>query len=80
MHAFAFERTALTYTMEVKRQLDVLDRRLAGNTYLCGEEYSITDIATFPGMAGWYRTRFTTPPNSSMAAVQPCNTLGQCHC
>ncbi|WP_027874419.1 glutathione-dependent disulfide-bond oxidoreductase [Spongiibacter marinus] len=38
------------YTMEVKRQLDVLDKRLAENTYLCGDEYSIADIATFP----WY--------------------------
>lgn len=38
------------YTMEVKRQLDVLDKRLAENTYLCGDEYTIADIATFP----WY--------------------------
>ena len=38
------------YTMEVKRQLDVLDKRLAENTYLCGDDYTIADIATFP----WY--------------------------
>jgi GST-like protein len=38
------------YTMEVKRQLDVLDKRLAENAYLCGDEYTIADIATFP----WY--------------------------
>lgn len=38
------------YTMEVKRQLDVLNRHLADNTYLCGDDYSIADIATFP----WY--------------------------
>lgn len=38
------------YTMEVKRQLDVLDRRLADNRYLAGDEYSIADIATWP----WY--------------------------
>ncbi|MGS2724848.1 glutathione-dependent disulfide-bond oxidoreductase [Porticoccus sp. GXU_MW_L64] len=38
------------FTMEVKRQLDVLDRRLADNTYLCGDDYSIADIATWP----WY--------------------------
>ena len=38
------------FTMEVKRQLDVLDRRLADNTYLCGEEYTIADIAIWP----WY--------------------------
>ena len=38
------------YTMEVKRQLDVLDRNLSERRYLCGDEYTIADIATFP----WY--------------------------
>ncbi|MBM4217896.1 MAG: glutathione-dependent disulfide-bond oxidoreductase [Gammaproteobacteria bacterium] len=38
------------FAMEVKRQLDVLDRHLAGRRYLCGEHYSIADMATFP----WY--------------------------
>ena len=38
------------FTMEVKRQLDVLDRHLAENTYMAGEEYSIADIAIWP----WY--------------------------
>ncbi|BCD97051.1 glutathione-dependent disulfide-bond oxidoreductase [Marinagarivorans cellulosilyticus] len=38
------------FTMEVKRQLDVLDRHLADNTYMAGEEYSIADIAIWP----WY--------------------------
>jgi len=38
------------YTMEVKRQLDVLDRNLASRRYLCGDEYNIADIATHP----WY--------------------------
>jgi GST-like protein len=36
--------------METKRQLDVLDRHLADNRYLCGDEYTIADIATWP----WY--------------------------
>jgi GST-like protein len=36
--------------MEVKRQLDVLDRRLADNAYLAGDYYSIADIAVWP----WY--------------------------
>ena len=38
------------YTMEVKRQLDVLDRHLATREYLAGGEYTIADIATWP----WY--------------------------
>jgi GST-like protein len=38
------------YSMEVKRQLDVLDRRLADNAYLAGDEYSIADMANWP----WY--------------------------
>ena len=38
------------YAMEVKRQLDVLDRHLADNRYLAGDEYSIADMATCP----WY--------------------------
>ncbi|MDH3714158.1 MAG: glutathione-dependent disulfide-bond oxidoreductase, partial [Gammaproteobacteria bacterium] len=38
------------YTMEVKRQLDVLDRNLAGRRYMCGDEYTIADIAIWP----WY--------------------------
>ncbi len=38
------------YAMEVKRQLDVLDRHLADNQYMCGDEYTIADIAIWP----WY--------------------------
>jgi len=38
------------YTMEVKRQLDVLDRNLADRRYLCGDDYNIADIATY----AWY--------------------------
>jgi GST-like protein len=38
------------YAMEVKRQLDVLDRRLAECEYLGGADYSIADMATWP----WY--------------------------
>lgn len=38
------------YTMEVKRQLDVLDKHLANNHYMAGDEYSIADIAIYP----WY--------------------------
>ena len=38
------------YTMEVKRQLDVLDKHLAQNTYMAGDEYTIADMAIWP----WY--------------------------
>lgn len=38
------------YTMETKRQLDVLNQHLATHTYMCGDEYTIADIAIWP----WY--------------------------
>lgn len=38
------------FTMETKRQLDVLDRRLADHPYICGDDYTIADIAIWP----WY--------------------------
>ena len=38
------------FTMEIKRQLDVLDRRLSENRYIAGDSYSIADMAIWP----WY--------------------------
>jgi GST-like protein len=38
------------FTMEVKRQLDVLDRDLADRKFLCGDDYNIADMATY----AWY--------------------------
>ena len=38
------------FAMEVKRQLDVLDRRLADNEFLAGSDYTIADMAVWP----WY--------------------------
>ena len=54
-HFYAYAPTKMEYpidrfAMEVKRQLDVLDRRLAESEYLAGAEYTIADIAVFP----WY--------------------------
>src|ERR1700756_3291541 len=54
-HFYAYAPTKIEYAidrfaMEVKRQLDVLDRRLADNAYLAGDDYSIADIAVWP----WY--------------------------
>ncbi|MFQ3280941.1 glutathione-dependent disulfide-bond oxidoreductase [Reinekea sp.] len=40
------------YAMEVKRQLDVLDKHLASNMYMTGDEYTIADMAIWP----WYGT------------------------
>lgn len=54
-HFYAYAPLKIEYAidrfaMEVKRQLDVLDRHLAENSYMAGEQYSIADIAIWP----WY--------------------------
>ncbi len=54
-HFFHYAPTKIEYAidrfaMETKRQLDVLDRRLAQSAYLAGDDYSIADIAVWP----WY--------------------------
>jgi GST-like protein len=54
-HFYAYAPMKIEYAidrfaMEVKRQLDVLDRHLAGREYMAGDEYSIADIAIWP----WY--------------------------
>ena len=43
------------FTMEVKRQLDVLDKNLAGRAFLCGDDYTIAGMATWP----WYGVLIT---------------------
>jgi GST-like protein len=45
-----FEYPIDRYAMEVKRQLDVLERQLADNEYICGDEYTIADMAIW----AWY--------------------------
>ncbi|MBN3493663.1 glutathione-dependent disulfide-bond oxidoreductase [Vibrio neptunius] len=45
-----FEYPINRFSMEAKRQLDVLDKQLANHTFIAGEEYSIADIAIWP----WY--------------------------
>ena len=54
-HFYAYAPTKIEYaidrfTMEAKRQLDVLDRRLADSAYLAGADYTIADMAVWP----WY--------------------------
>jgi GST-like protein len=45
-----FEYSINRFTMEIKRQLDVLDKQLATSEFIAGDELSIADIATWP----WY--------------------------
>ena len=45
-----FEYAINRFTMEVKRQLDVLDQNLSSRQYLCGDTYNISDIAVH----SWY--------------------------
>ena len=47
-----FEYPINRYAMEVKRQMDVLDRQLAENRFLAGADYTIADMAVWP----WYGT------------------------
>lgn len=54
-HFYAYAPEKMEYpinrfTMEVKRQLDVLNRNLAERRFLCGDEYTVADIANYP----WY--------------------------
>ena len=56
-HFYAYAPTKIEYpidryAMEVKRQLDVLDRRLAESRYVAGDDYTIADMAIWP----WYGT------------------------
>lgn len=59
-HFYAYAPVKIEYcidrfSMEVKRQLDVLDRHLADNRFMCADEYTIADIAIWP----WYGAVYT---------------------
>jgi len=54
-HFYAYAPEPIEYaidrfSMEIKRQLDLLDKQLENNTYICGDEYTIADMAIWP----WY--------------------------
>jgi GST-like protein len=58
-HFYAYAPTKIEYcidryAMEVKRQLDVLDRHLAERPYMAGDEYTIADMAIWPWYGGLF--------------------------
>ncbi len=59
-HFYAYAPTKIEYAidrfaMEVKRQMDVLDRRLAESRFVAGDDYTIADIAIWPWYGGMAR-------------------------
>lgn len=59
-HFYAYAPTKIEYpidrfAMEVKRQLDVLDKRLGEHAFLAGDDYTIADIAVWPWYGGLAR-------------------------
>jgi GST-like protein len=71
-HFFAYAPTKQEYpinryAMEAKRQLDVLDRRLAESEYVAGADYSIADIAIWPWYGGLALNRTYEGANEFLA-------------
>ena len=69
-HFYAYAPVKIEYaidrfTMEAKRLLDVLDKRLADNEFLVGDQYTIADMAAWPWYGGLVKFDHTAAPNSS---------------
>ena len=81
-HFYAYAPTKIQYaidrfTMEVKRQLDVLDRQLADNRYLCGDDYTIADMAVWPWYGGLVMGWQYDSVNSWMSKFTPTSSAGR---
>ena len=80
-HFYAYAPVKIEYAidrfaMETKRLLDVLDRRLAESKFVAGPDYTIADIAIFPGMAGWRSSANTGRPSSSRCTSTDTSSAG----
>jgi urea transport system ATP-binding protein len=65
------------YAMEVKRQMDVLDRRLAEVPYVAGDAYTIADMAIWPWYGSWPRACCTSRRVPAGAHLHECGALGR---
>ena len=79
-HFYAYAPTKIEYcidrfTMEVKRQLDVLNRNLAERQYLCGDDYNIADIATYSWYGQLCRGRFYDDPREFLDSASYTHVL-----
>jgi len=70
---FKIEYAIDRFAMEVKRQMDVLDRRLAESEYLAGPDYTIADMAVWPWYGAMARGRSTRAASSCR-----CRTTSTC--